>query len=80
MADQPASNSFKVMLLEGGDNKVSVIKALGQLTGRGLLESKKLLDEALERAPMAVADYVSFEEAEEARRLLEAAGAKVEIK
>lgn len=67
---------FNVMLLEVGSNKVSVIKAVRELTGLGLKEAKELVD----GAPKAVKESVAKDQAEEAKKKLEAAGAKVEIK
>ncbi|MDE2130763.1 50S ribosomal protein L7/L12 [mine drainage metagenome] len=67
---------FNVMLLEAGANKVSVIKAVRELTGLGLKEAKDLVD----GAPKAVKEAVAKADAEAAKKKLEEAGAKVEIK
>ena len=67
---------FNVMLLEAGANKVSVIKAVRELTGLGLKEAKDLV----EGAPIAVKENVSKQEAEEIKKKLEEAGASVSIK
>jgi large subunit ribosomal protein L7/L12 len=67
---------FTVILAEIGANKVSVIKAVRELTGLGLKEAKDLVD----GAPKAVKEAVAKAEAEEAQKKLEEAGAKVEIK
>jgi len=67
---------FTTVLLEAGANKVSVIKAVRELTGLGLKEAKELVD----GAPKPVKESVPKEQAEEAKKKLEAAGAKVEIK
>ena len=67
---------FNVMLLEVGANKVQVIKALRELTGLGLKEAKDLVD----GAPKAVKEAVSNADAEAAKKKLEDAGAKAEIK
>ena len=67
---------FNVMLTEAGANKVSVIKAVREITGLGLKEAKDLVD----GAPKAVKEGVSKEEAEAAQKKLEEAGAKVELK
>ena len=67
---------FNVMLLEAGANKVSVIKAVRELTGLGLKEAKDVVD----GAPKAVKEAVSKADAEAAKKKLEEAGAKVEIK
>lgn len=67
---------FNVMLLEAGANKVSVIKAVREITGLGLKEAKDLVD----GAPKAVKEAVSKADAEAAKKKLEEAGAKVELK
>jgi large subunit ribosomal protein L7/L12 len=67
---------FTVMLLEAGANKVSVIKAVRELTGLGLKEAKDLVD----GAPKAVKEAVAKADAEAAKKKLEEAGAKVEVK
>ena len=67
---------FNVMLLETGANKVSVIKAVRELTGLGLKEAKDLVD----GAPKAVKEGVAKADAEAAKKKLEDAGAKAEIK
>ena len=67
---------FNVVLLEAGANKVSVIKAVREITGLGLKEAKDLVD----GAPKAVKEAVSKADAEAAKTKLEAAGAKVELK
>jgi large subunit ribosomal protein L7/L12 len=67
---------FDVVLTGFGDNKVAVIKAVRGITGLGLKEAK----EAVEGAPSPMKEGVSKEEAEEAKKTLEEAGATVEIK
>ena len=67
---------FNVMLLEAGANKVSVIKAVRELTGLGLKEAKDLVD----AAPKAVKEGVAKEEAEAVKEKLAEAGASVEVK
>lgn len=67
---------FDVVLTEAGANKVSVIKAVRELTGLGLKEAKDMVD----GAPKAVKEGVSKAEAEEAKKKLEEAGAKAELK
>ena len=67
---------FNVMLLEAGANKVSVIKAVRELTGLGLKEAKDLVD----GAPKAVKEGVTKADADAALKKLEEAGAKAEIK
>jgi len=67
---------FTVMLSTIGENKVNVIKAVRELTGLGLKEAKDLVD----GAPKAVKEAVSKADAEAAKKKLEEAGAKVEVK
>ncbi|WP_116137222.1 50S ribosomal protein L7/L12 [Trinickia diaoshuihuensis] len=67
---------FTVILAEAGANKVSVIKAVRELTGLGLKEAKDLVD----GAPKPVKEAVPKAAAEEAKKKLEEAGAKAEIK
>ena len=67
---------FDVVLASFGDNKVAVIKAVRGLTGLGLKEAK----EAVESAPTPLKEGVSKEEAEEAKKTLEEAGATVALK
>lgn len=67
---------FSVVLTETGAQKVNVIKAVRELTGLGLKEAKDLVD----GAPKPVKEGVSKAEAEEAKKKLEDAGAKAELK
>jgi large subunit ribosomal protein L7/L12 len=67
---------FDVVLTEVGANKVSVIKAVRELTGLGLKEAKELVD----GAPKAVKEGASKADAEAAQKKLEEAGAKAELK
>ena len=67
---------FTVMLVEAGPNKIGSIKEVRAITGLGLKEAKDLV----EGAPKAVKEGVSKAEAEEIKKKLEAAGAKVELK
>jgi large subunit ribosomal protein L7/L12 len=67
---------FTVMLTAIGDNKVNVIKAVRELTGLGLKEAKDLVD----GTPKAVKEGVSKADSEAAKKKLEDAGAKAEIK
>ena len=67
---------FNVVLTEAGANKVSVIKAVREITGLGLKEAKDLVD----GAPKAVKEGVAKADAEAAKKKLEEAGAKVELK
>jgi large subunit ribosomal protein L7/L12 len=67
---------FDVVLTGFGDKKIAVIKEVRTLTGLGLKEAKDLV----EKVPGKVKEGVSKEEAEEAKKKLEEAGASVEIK
>ena len=67
---------FTIHLAEVGDKKVNVIKAVREITGLGLKEAKDLVD----GAPKDVKEGVSKDEAEEAKKKLEEAGAKAELK
>ena len=67
---------FTVMLSEVGANKVSVIKVVRELTGLGLKEAKDLVD----GAPKAVKEGIAKADADAAKKKLEDAGAKVELK
>ncbi|MBI2628133.1 MAG: 50S ribosomal protein L7/L12 [Candidatus Niyogibacteria bacterium] len=68
--------SFNVELKAAGGQKIQVIKAVRELTGLGLKESKDLVD----AAPKMIKEGLKKEEAEELKKKLEAAGATVEIK
>ncbi len=67
---------FNVMLLEAGANKVSVIKAVREITGLGLKEAKDLVD----GAPKPVKEGIAKADAEAALKKLVEAGAKAELK
>ena len=67
---------FNVVLADVGANKVSVIKAVREITGLGPKEAKDLV----EAAPKAVKEALSKADAEAAKKKLEEAGAKVELK
>ncbi len=68
--------AFDVMLVSGGDQKINVIKVVKEVTGLGLKEAKDLV----EGAPKPVKTGLKKEEAEDLKKKLEAAGAKVELK
>jgi large subunit ribosomal protein L7/L12 len=68
--------TFDVVLAAAGDNKLQVIKVIREITQLGLKEAKDLV----EGAPQKVKEGVSKEEAEEIKKKLEEAGAKVEVK
>ena len=67
---------FTVVLADAGANKINVIKEVRTITGLGLKEAKDLV----EGAPQTVKENVGKDEAEEMKKKLEAAGAKVELK
>jgi len=67
---------FTVILADGGANKINVIKAVREITALGLKEAKDLV----EGAPKAIKESIGKEEAEDIKKKLEAAGAKVEVK
>lgn len=67
---------FDVVLAEAGAKKINVIKEVRGITGLGLKEAKEIV----ESAPKTLKEAVSKEEADEMKKKLEAAGAKVELK
>ena len=67
---------FDVVLTSGGEKKVNVIKAVRAITGLGLKEAKGMVD----GAPSSVKEGVSKDDAEDAKKQLEEAGASVELK
>ena len=75
-AVEEVKDKFEVVLLSAGDNKINVIKEVRVITGLGLKESKDLVD----GAPKTIKSDVDKAEAEELKKVLEEAGASVEIK
>ena len=73
-AEEPTE--VRVILADVGANKINVIKEIRGITGLGLKEAKELVD----GAPSTVKEGIEKAEAEEIKKKLEAAGAKVEIK
>lgn len=71
-----AKTEFTVVLTSAGDNKINVIKEVRAITGLGLKEAKDLV----EGAPKPVKEGVAKKDAEEMKKKLEAAGAKVDLK
>ncbi|MFW6237885.1 MAG: 50S ribosomal protein L7/L12 [Halanaerobiales bacterium] len=67
---------FDVFLAEIGDSKINVIKAVKDITGKGLKDAKAVVDEA----PQNIAEGLAKEEAEEMKEQLEEAGATIELK
>lgn len=78
VAAEPAEQKteFDVVLTDAGANKINVIKEVRGITGLGLVEAKNLV----ESLPKAVKEAVSKDEADKLKKLLEDAGAKVELK
>jgi large subunit ribosomal protein L7/L12 len=72
---EDAKSEFTVTLKDAGSQKVAVIKAVKELTGLGLGEAKAIVD----NAPSPVKEKVGKDEAEAAKKLLEEAGATVEL-
>jgi large subunit ribosomal protein L7/L12 len=74
--EKEEKSTFNVELASGGDQKIAVIKVIRGITSLGLKEAKDLVD----GAPKTIRENVKKEEAEEMKKKLEAAGAKVELK
>lgn len=74
-AAEDEKSEFTVTLKDAGDQKVAVIKAVKEITGLGLGEAKAIVD----GAPAPVKEKVSKDDAENAKKLLEEAGATVEL-
>ena len=75
-AAEATKDSWDVVLTGAGETKMAVIKAVKEITGLGLKESKDLVD----NLPKAVKEGVSETEADEIKKKLEEAGASVEVK
>ena len=75
-AGAAAKTEFDVVLSAVGDKKVNVIKAVRAITGLGLKEAKDMVD----GAPSTIKEAASKDDAEEAKKQLEEAGATVELK
>ena len=75
-----AQTEFSVVLLSGGDKKINVIKEVRAVTGLGLKEAKDLVEAATDAAPKAVKEALNKADAEELKKKLEEAGAKVALK
>lgn len=76
---QEEKTIFAVVLTSVGDKKIDVIKIVRDITGKGLKESKDLVDAAATN-PQVIKENVKKEEAEEIKKKFEAVGAKVELK
>lgn len=75
-AAEEEKTEFDVILADHGSNKIGVIKIVREITGLGLKEAKELVD----GAPKAIKEGIAKEEAEEIKKKVEEAGAKVELK
>ena len=75
-AEAAEKTEFDVVLASFGDEKIKVIKAVREITGLGLADAKAVV----EAAPKAIKEGVSKDEAEDLKKKLEEAGAKVELK
>lgn len=75
-AAEEEKSEFDVVLVDHGSNKISVIKVVREITGLGLKEAKELVD----AAPKTIKEAASKEEAEEIKKKVEEAGAKIELK
>lgn len=75
-AEEQAKATVSVVLKEGGESKIQVIKAIREITGLGLQEAKAIVD----AAPKAVKENIAVAEAEEIKKKLEEAGATVDLK
>lgn len=76
VAAEEEKSEFDVILVDHGANKINVIKVVREITGLGLKEAKELVD----TPPKPLKEGVSKEEAEEVKKKVEEAGAKVELK
>ncbi|HUK76466.1 MAG TPA: 50S ribosomal protein L7/L12 [Thermoleophilia bacterium] len=74
--EKEEQTSFDVILQSFGEKKIEVIKVVRALTGLGLKEAKAVVEEA----PKPIKEGVNKDEAEEAKKQLEAAGATVDVK
>lgn len=70
-----SKSEYTLVLKDAGDNKINVIKAVREVSGLGLAESKGIVD----GAPKAIRENVPKDEAEEAKKKLEEAGATIEL-
>jgi len=79
-APAEGKSTFNIVLTEVGDRKIEVIKAVRDITQKGLKESKDLVDAVSASGPQVIKENVKKEEAEEIKKKFETAGAKVELK
>jgi len=78
-AQREEKASFDIILTEVGEKKIEVIKLVREITGKGLKDSKDLVD-AVAQGAQTIKEGVKKEEAEEIKKKFETAGAKVELK
>jgi large subunit ribosomal protein L7/L12 len=78
-AETEEKSIFNIVLAGVGDKKIEVIKVVRDISGKGLKEAKDLVDAAA-TAPQMIKENAKKEEAEEIKKKLETAGAKVELK
>jgi len=78
-AGKEEKSAFNILLTAVGEKKIDVIKAVRDVTQKGLKDSKDLVDAAAAE-PQTIKENVKKEEAEEIKKKFEAAGAKVELK
>ncbi len=78
-AGEEEKSEFNVVLTAPGASKIAVIKVVKEITGKGLKESKDLVD-AAEKEPQVLKEKVKKEEAEEIKKKLEEVGAGVDLK
>lgn len=85
ISNQPSSSAgeeksiFNVVITSAGEKKIEVIKLVRDITGKGLKESKDLVD-AIANSPQVIKENVKKEEAEEIKKKFESVGAKIELK
>jgi len=71
--------TYNIVLTDVGPKKIEIIKLVREVTGKGLKESKDLVD-AVAQGPQTIKENVKKEEAQEIKKKFEAAGAKIELK
>lgn len=76
---QEEKSMFNVVLVSPGEKKIEIIKLVREITGKGLKESKDVVD-AAGTEPQVIKENVKKEEAEEIKKKFESAGAKIELK
>jgi len=74
--EEAVQTEFDVLLKFAGNSKLAIVKLVKEMTGMGLKEAKELVD----KAPVAIKEKITREEAESLKSQLEEAGAEVELK